>query len=68
MDKEKENGGSSEKPASIRKNGIFKTKSSTIPWVILSDPALQAHRDHMTEHAMICKFMGLWPTEKALHV
>ena len=22
----------------------------------------------MTEHAIICKFMGLWPTERVLHV
>jgi len=22
----------------------------------------------MAEHAVICKFMGIWPTEKALHV
>eukprot|EP00253_Pinus_taeda_P032565 PITA_32565 len=27
---------------------------------------LQAHREHMQTYAIICKFMGLWPTEKAL--
>lgn len=35
--------------------------------MVLSDPALQAHREHMATYAVICKFMGLWPMEKALH-
>ena len=34
----------------------------------LNDLAIQSHRDHMKEHAIICKFMGLWPTERALHI
>lgn len=34
--------------------------------VVLTDPKIQAYRDHMTEHAVICKFMGLWPMERAL--
>jgi len=36
------------------------------PRVVLNDPVLQEHRDHMQTYAIICKFMGLWPTEKAL--
>ena len=32
----------------------------------MNDPALQVHRDHMQTYAIICKFMGLWPTEKYL--
>jgi len=35
--------------------------------VVLSDPALYVHREHMANYAVICKFMGLWPTEKALN-
>jgi len=66
--KEKENGGSNGKPNSIRMTGICQPKSSIIPRVILRNPALQAHRDHMTEHAIICKFMGLWPMERVLHI
>jgi len=27
---------------------------------------MQEHREHMATYAIICKFMGLWPTEKAL--
>jgi len=34
--------------------------------VVFTDPEIQAHREHMSEHAVICKFMGLWPTERAL--
>jgi hypothetical protein len=66
--KEKEKGGSSQKTYFHKDNWGLQTQVDIIPRVILSDPALQAHRDHMTEHAIICKFMGIWPTERALHV
>lgn len=36
------------------------------PRVVLNNLALQEHREHMETYAIICKFMGLWPTEKAL--
>jgi len=49
-----------------KQNGLCKPKTSITPIVVLSDPALQAHRDHMMTYAIICKVMGLWPTEKAL--
>ena len=48
--------------------GVCKPKSSIIPQVILSDLVIQADRDHMKEHAIIYKFMGLWTTERALHI
>ena len=48
--------------------GPCKPKAAVIPRIILNDPALQAHRDHMQTYAIICKFMGLWPTEKALQM
>jgi len=66
--KEKERRGSSQKPTSIGTIGVCKPKSNIIPRVILSDLALQAHRDHMTEYTVICKFMGMWLTERALHI
>lgn len=66
--KEKEKGDNSQKPYFVRIPGVYKPKSNTIPQVILSDFALQAHRDHMTEHAVIWKFMGIWLTERVLHV
>lgn len=47
--------------------GPCKAKINTKPQVILNDPALQVHRDHMTNYAIICKFMGILPTEKALY-
>ena len=34
--------------------------------VVLNDLALQGHREHMGTYAIICKFMGLWSTEKDL--
>ena len=42
-----------------------KPKTTITPRVVLNDPVLQAHRDHMHTYAIICKFMGLWATEKA---
>jgi len=47
--------------------GLYKPKSTITSQVVLSDPTLQVHRDHMTTYAVICKFMGIWPMEKALH-
>jgi len=46
--------------------GPCKPKTDITPRVILNNPALQTYREHMGTHAIICKFMGLWPTEKAL--
>jgi len=43
-----------------------KPKTEVRPRVVLNDPSLQAQRDHMRTYAIICKFMGVWPTEKAL--
>ena len=47
--------------------GPYKLKTITKPRVILNDPALQAHRDHMANYSIIYKFMGIWPLEKALY-
>ena len=49
-----------------RQKGPCKPKAETTPRVILNDLALQVHREHMGSYAIIYKFMGLWPTEKAL--
>lgn len=65
MEKRKE--GSSRKDAPLRVIEGYKPKSTNTPWVILSDPVLQVHRDHIVTHAIICKFMWTWLTEKALH-
>lgn len=46
--------------------GPCKPKAEVTPRVVLNDPALQAHRDHMRTYAIICKFMAVWPIEKAL--
>jgi len=34
--------------------------------VVITDPEMKAYRDHMLVHAVICKFMGFWPTKRAL--
>lgn len=34
--------------------------------VTISDPDIQNYREHMAEQAIICRFMGIWPTERAL--
>lgn len=49
-------------------SGPCKPRETITTRVVLIDPALQAHREHMATYAVICKFMELWPTEKALHV
>ena len=46
--------------------GPCKPKVEITPRVVLNDLALQAHKDHMRTFVIICKFMGLWPIEKAL--
>lgn len=43
-----------------------KPKKNEALRVVCTDPEIQAHREHMSEHAVICKFMGLWPMERAL--
>ena len=45
-----------------KQKGPYKPKLEITPRVILNDPALQEHREHMGTYAIICKFMGLWPT------
>jgi len=47
-------------------SGICKPKKADTLRVVILDPEIQAYREHMAEHAVICKFMGLWPTERAL--
>ena len=43
-----------------------KPKTTMIPKVILDDPKTQLYRDQMKMHALIYKFMGLWPIERTL--
>jgi hypothetical protein len=43
-----------------------KPKTTMIPKVILEDPQTQLYRDQMNMHALICKFMALWPTKRTL--
>jgi hypothetical protein len=44
----------------------MQTKNTMIPKVVLEDPQTQEYRDQMKVHALIYKFMGLWPIEKTL--
>ena len=66
--RERRTGRNSKKVAPMSTTGVCKPKSTIIPQVVLSDPALQVHKDHMAEYTIICKFMGIWPTETNLHV
>jgi hypothetical protein len=43
-----------------------KPKTTMIPKVILENPQTQLYSDQMKTHALICKFMGLWPTKRTL--
>jgi hypothetical protein len=53
-------------PSGVGGHNPCKPKTTLIPKVILEDPQTQLFRDQMKTHALICKFMGLWPTEKTL--
>jgi len=33
----------------------------------IQDPRVAVYRDYMQKHTIICKFMGIWPIEKALN-
>jgi hypothetical protein len=52
------------KPSGEEGRNPCKPKTTLIPKVILDNPQTQLLRDQMKKHALICKFMGLWPTEK----
>ena len=39
--------------------GPFKPKSNIKLRVVLNDPSLQAHRDHMATYVVMCKFMSI---------
>jgi hypothetical protein len=47
-------------------NNACKPKMKGIPLVVLEDPQTQEYRNQMRVHSLICKFMGLWPTERVL--
>lgn len=49
-----------------KEHNPWKSKTALIPKVVLEDPQMQLYRDQMKMHALICKFMGLWPTERTL--
>jgi hypothetical protein len=54
-------------PNGAEGRNLCKPKTTMIPKVILDDPQTQLYRDQIKTHALICKFMGLWPTERTLH-
>lgn len=47
-------------------NGVCKPKKTNNLRVVITDPKIQAYREHMAEHAVISKFMGIWPSERTL--
>jgi hypothetical protein len=53
-------------PNGVEGRNPCKPKTTLIPKVILEDPQTQLYRDQMKMHALIFKFMGLWPTERNL--
>jgi hypothetical protein len=53
-------------PNGVDGRNSCKPKTTLIPKVIMEDPQMQLFQDQMKTHALICKFMGLWPTEKTL--
>lgn len=64
--KEKEGDTSSNPNEDSTTNGICKPRKAESLRFVITDPEIQAYREHMAEHEVICKFMGMWPTERAL--
>jgi hypothetical protein len=54
-------------PNGVEGSILCKPKTIMIPKVILEDLQMQLYRDQMKRHALICKFMGLWPTKRKFH-
>jgi len=46
---------------------LCKPRSAITPQVVLIDPMLRVHRDHIAAYAIICKCMRIWPMKKDLH-
>jgi len=65
-DKEEEDKNQGGKKEDVNQKGSCRPRANISPRVVLNNPALQEHREHMETYAIICKFMGVWPTEKAL--
>ena len=55
------------KPNGAEGRNPCKPKTTMIPKVILDDPQMELYRDQMKMHALMCKFMDLWPIERRLH-
>jgi len=66
--KDKEEEDKSQGKRDKKQKGPCKPKTEITPRVVFKDPALQEHKEHMGTYAIIYKFMGLWPTEKALQM
>lgn len=60
-------GGGRQRAKQKNMTGFCKPRSTITPQFVLSNSVLQVHMDHMAAYVVICKFMGIWPTEKALH-
>ena len=50
----------------MKERNPYKPKTTLIPKVVLEDPQAQLYMDQMKMHALICKFMGLWPIERTM--
>lgn len=57
--------GSGSRSQKVVEKGPCKSKRTEIPQVIITYPEMQVYNDHMTTYALIHKFMGFWPIEKA---
>jgi len=66
--REKREKGSGQRAEHRSVTGLCKPRSAIKPWFVLNNSALREHRDHMEAYIVICKFIGIWPTEKALQV
>ena len=41
-------------------------KETKITEIIIQEPNIEVYREYMKEHVVICKFMGIWPSKRAL--
>ena len=38
------------------------------PWFVIPPNKLERYRSYMKDHALICKFIGVWPSEKYITI
>lgn len=66
MEKDKSTGSRKGSVKGPQKPRQYLPKSSEIPEMTIKSKGLASHIQYMKDHALLAKFMGIWPPEKVL--